>query len=201
MSRPRSRVSSCVLLTWIPSRALGGQIIAKNGSHIDLSNDTFLGGTLQAEGSGAWVLGDSSTVLDGSTDSGAVTIVAPLELAGGLSLTLKGTIHNEKGIDLNGQPALEIDPAKGGVTLDSGGAATPAKVVLDDSANAIRSLGAQANFTNVDNVISGAGTFSNLIYWEIPRLCRGGSRSLTFPAVCAPQLAVIEKADAWRRAY
>ena len=41
----------------------------------------------------------------------------------------------------------------------------------------------------------------DLIYWEIPRLCRGGSRSLTFPAVCAPQLAVIEKADAWRRAY
>jgi predicted ATPase len=24
-----------------------------------------------------------------------------------------------------------------------------------------------------------------LISWEIPRLCRGGSRSLTFPAVCA----------------
>jgi len=44
-------------------------------------------------------------------------------------------------------------------------------------------------------------TENGLIYWEIPRLCRGGSRSLTFPAVCAPQLAVIEKADAWRRAY
>ena len=28
--------------------------------------------------------------------------------------------------------------------------------------------------------------FRTLISWEIPRLCRGGSRSLTYPAVGAP---------------
>jgi hypothetical protein len=26
--------------------------------------------------------------------------------------------------------------------------------------------------------------FATLIHWEFPRLCRGGSRSLTFPGVC-----------------
>ncbi len=28
----------------------------------------------------------------------------------------------------------------------------------------------------------------DLISWEIPRLCRGGSRSLTYPAVRAPAI-------------
>jgi nitrile hydratase len=28
-----------------------------------------------------------------------------------------------------------------------------------------------------------------LIHWEFPRLCRGGSRSLTFPGVCPDFLA------------
>ena len=28
------------------------------------------------------------------------------------------------------------------------------------------------------------GTRTGLMKWEIPRLCRGGSRSLTFPGVC-----------------
>jgi hypothetical protein len=30
--------------------------------------------------------------------------------------------------------------------------------------------------------------FEHLISWEIPRLCRGGSRSLTYPAVRAPAI-------------
>jgi hypothetical protein len=33
--------------------------------------------------------------------------------------------------------------------------------------------------------VLGEGLPAGLISWEIPRLCRGGSRSLTFPAVCA----------------
>jgi hypothetical protein len=142
---------------------LGGQITAGNGSHIDLSSDTFLGGTLKTEGSGSWVLQDSGTVLDGSTTSGAVTITAPLKVENGESLTLKGMIHNEKEIDLDVNSALWIDPVAGGVTLDSGGAATSAKIVLDDSGNLIEAVSAtQATFTNVDNTISGAGTFENL---------------------------------------
>ena len=34
-----------------------------------------------------------------------------------------------------------------------------------------------------------------LISWEIPRLCRGGSRSLTFPAVRAPAIRCHEECE------
>ena len=43
-------------------------------------------------------------------------------------------------------------------------------------------------------------TLEKLISWEIPRLCRGGSRSLTFPAVCALAASVMEKIDYQKRA-
>ena len=33
-----------------------------------------------------------------------------------------------------------------------------------------------------------AKDITQLISWEIPRLCRGGSRSLTYPAVRAPAI-------------
>jgi hypothetical protein len=40
-----------------------------------------------------------------------------------------------------------------------------------------------------------------LISWEIPRLCRGGSRSLTFRRYARPELALVKKASPWERAH
>ena len=143
--------------------ALGGTVTPASGSHIDLQSDRFLGGTLA--GSGAFNLTDNGNVLDGSTASGAVTLKTTLAAKDGDHLTLKGTIHNEGEIDVqttNNPTALYIDQTSG-ATLDSGGSSPKGKVVLNDSgSNYIESNGAATTLTNVDNTISGAGSFQNL---------------------------------------
>jgi NACHT domain len=64
-----------------------------------------------------------------------------------------------------------------------------------------------ANLIEVDRLLSGETQteekvrLDSLISWEIPRLCRGGSRSLTFPAVCALAALCHGKIDRWKRAH
>jgi hypothetical protein len=43
-------------------------------------------------------------------------------------------------------------------------------------------------FGGLENTLLQPGE-TGLIHWEFPRLCRGGSRSLTFPGVCPAFLA------------
>ena len=142
--------------------ALGGKIVAGAGSLIDIASDTFQGGTISAVGTGEWVLVDPYNVLDGSTNSGAVTVTTTLTAAAGNNLELKGAIHNEGTLAIDGNTQLTIDGTKGAM-LDSGGLTTKGQVTFDDSAgNVINTNGNATTLTNVDNTISGAVHISNI---------------------------------------
>jgi hypothetical protein len=140
--------------------ALGGTIVAATGSRIDLSTVTLEGGTLKTAGTGSWNFDDASSILDGSTASGAITNASLLKVQDGSALTLKGTIHNGGTFELDGAggyTTLVIDQTSG-ATLDKAG-----KIVLSDSGlNQIQSNGSLATLTNVDDSISGSGAFNNL---------------------------------------
>ena len=141
----------------IDSRS-GGVFAVGDGSVIDISSDTFIGGTFAPAGTGKWLVADSRDVLDGSIVGAAITNKATLTVQSNSALTLKGVIHNDGVIALQDAAVLALDPMAG-VTLDGGG-----KVTLTDyPSNTIEGVGgAAATLTNVDNTISGSGTFTGL---------------------------------------
>src|SRR6202035_1861344 len=75
--------------------------------------------------------------------------------------TLTPTLDNAGTINLNDETLVVVGsvilPGGGNLTLDGGGTVT----LGDDSGNAIKSGGAAATVTNVDNTISGAGTIGD----------------------------------------
>ncbi|HVV94212.1 MAG TPA: hypothetical protein VHD15_12410 [Hyphomicrobiales bacterium] len=134
----------------------GGTIKADgSGAIVYLQGTTIEGGTLASAngGSFAFSVPNSSfftSTLDGSTAAGAVTISAEIDVTAGLAL--KGTIHNT-GTIIHGMQIADQD-----VTLDGGG-----KVLLQQASyyyyDGIDGYDPNivATLHNLDNTISGAG--------------------------------------------
>ena len=128
-----------------------GMIEANNGSHIDL-DAVFSGGTLSTTGSG--VIRSISTsgilvpTLDGSSN-GALTNLGKIEIDGGNSLAISGTINNNGTINLLGDATQSATLViEQNATLQGTGS-----LVLSDSAsNMIESS------SNVDSVLDNRQT-------------------------------------------
>ena len=137
----------------------GGVIEALNGGVVTIGAAGVVfnlgGGLLKADG-GTLALNATGGV---TNDAGA-TIEAD---DGGILqfTTLTPTLDNAGTIKLNDGTLVVVGsvilPGGGNLTLDGGGTVT----LSDDSGNAIKSGGAAATFTNVDNTISGAGTIGD----------------------------------------
>jgi fibronectin-binding autotransporter adhesin len=162
-------------------KADDGQIVLQTtatlGNSDDLTNHD--GGVIDALNSGVVTIGAAGVVFnlaggllkaDGGTlalnATGGVTndAGATMEADNGGILqftTLTPTLDNAGTIKLNDGTLVVVGsvilPGGGSVTLDGGGTVT----LSDDSGNAIKSGGAAAIFTNVDNTISGAGTIGD----------------------------------------
>ena len=137
----------------------GGVIEALNGGVVTIGAAGVVfnlgGGHLKADG-GTLALNATGGV---TNDAGAT-----IEAADGGILqftTLTPTLDNAGTIKLNDGTLVVVGsvilPGGGNLTLDGGGTVT----LGDDSGNAIKSGGAAATFTNVDNTISGAGTIGD----------------------------------------
>jgi hypothetical protein len=124
----------------------GGTIEAQNGSTVQLSGATVVGGTLTTAGSGV-IKNIGSATLNGVTNAGAFA------QNNNTDTTVIGTINNTGSIALNSSSHLTDLTLSGDVTLTGGGT-----VNLTNFANN-RILGAAAGnrLTNVDNVIQGSG--------------------------------------------
>ena len=139
----------------------GGTISATGtGSHVDLQASSVSGGTLTS-GAGAYIdtITGTSSTLDGSTASGAITITAGtnLNLVNNSTIYLQGSIVNHGTINL--QSAANYTDLRFGsgttptLTLSGGG-----KVVLGSTGiDRIYGNNSQNTLVNVDNTISGGG--------------------------------------------
>ncbi len=132
-----------------------GVLLAGDGSKVRLRGAVIAGGTLEATGTGKFVVrgvvnGTGENALDGSAS--AVNNQAIVSIVKGASLTLRGAIDNSGQIHL-AQPggASDLFIGSGGATLSGGG-----QIILS---HADRILGATAGatLTNADDIISGAG--------------------------------------------
>jgi FecR protein len=158
--------------TWINND--GGTIAAIGcDAVVNLVDATIVGGTLETRHGGTIEVvatgGDNATVLDGSHGQ-AVTVDAYVLVETGANLELKGTIHNEGMIEVDGrQTDLVID---GTVTLDGHGT-----VMLDNAdrpADQIVGGDGEGNtLHNVDNTIEGAGNIGtgNEDLWLVNESC------------------------------
>ena len=142
---------------------VGGTIAATGaGTHVDLNGATIQGGTLSG-----MIRVTGGNTLDGTGTNGPVTIAvgSTVQLADNAGLTLAGTamdpgvIVNHGTITLNstGDDTRFQVAAGGTVSLQGGGNVT----FSDDANNQISDIQG-AVLDNVDNTISGAGSFSGL---------------------------------------
>jgi hypothetical protein len=117
-------------------------------SEVLIENSTILGGALVTGPDSVIKVTDS--VLQGTDDVGAVLIDGHIEVLGGHSMTLAGTIVNTWDITLEPAATVIIDDA-GPVTLTGGG------LVVLDSSSVIEGAGVGARLDNVDNAIIATG--------------------------------------------
>ncbi|MEP6967504.1 MAG: hypothetical protein ABI906_05445, partial [Pseudomonadota bacterium] len=132
-----------------------GVLLAGDGSKVRLRGAVIAGGTLEATGTGKFVVrgvvnGTGENALDGSAS--AVTNQAIVSIVKGASLTLRGAIDNSGQIHL-ARPggASDLFIGDGGATLSGGG-----QIILSH-ADRILGASAGATLTNADDIISGAG--------------------------------------------
>jgi hypothetical protein len=133
----------------------GGIILAQDGAHVALENATIAGGSLESVGTGFiqtfQPFGIGPSTLDGTTSSVAVT--GDLQVMDNTTLRIQGEIDNSGTIELvsNGSSTV-LQVTGGGATLEGGGSLT----LSPNTNNVIQGSG---TLTNVDNRISGAGSF------------------------------------------
>jgi hypothetical protein len=126
----------------------GGTITADPTGRVDLDDAVILGGSLVQVGNGVFDISVSGGALRGTTLVGAIDVV------GGVSETLTGTIKNTgKLVTLGATKVARLIVGTGGATLAGAG-----QVNLSSSGTSII-VGAAASDTlnNVNNRISGAG--------------------------------------------
>ncbi|MEE9293561.1 MAG: hypothetical protein V3W34_01155 [Phycisphaerae bacterium] len=129
-------------------QTLGGLVEALDGSLVELSNPTMIGGTFNTVGTGVVRVIAGSTRLNGAANTGLIEI--PNNIAG---LRLQGTLANSGTIDLlsignNTDIICETD-----VSLTGGGFINMTDVLT----NRIYATSGALTFTNVDNTIRGSG--------------------------------------------
>ena len=139
-----------------------GDIIAYDGSLVDLESATILGGTLISYASGVIDVVNGSSIFDGTNDSSAtnsgLTNSADVEVLDNRQLTLRGEINNTNyiGLDSTGDTTtLLIDTSN--VSLNGYGTIN----LSNHSNNIITGVTANATLTNNDNTISGSGQLGN----------------------------------------
>jgi hypothetical protein len=121
------------------------------GAHVDFNSGGVAGGTLASSAGG--VINVNNTVEFDGASAGPLAISGSVQVAGGARLVLAGAISNTGTIGLNstGSQPLAIH---GSVTLQGGGHVT----LSDNSNNSIVADVGGSTLTNVNNIISGAGT-------------------------------------------
>ena len=135
-------------------------------THVNLDRATIVGGTLETSGTNAVIeTVNGQTYLDGTQSGNPVNVAGHVLVVDNTDLSLMGTINNTgvitvaSGNPINGGNSTRLI-INGDVTLEGGG-----HVTLGDNAN--NSIQAnpvlpsyESQLTNVDNVISGAGSLS-----------------------------------------
>ena len=125
----------------------GGTIKALTGGTVVLNDVSVTGGTLATTGTGVMEMSGDSTVLNGVTNSGTLTLPNNTEA------TLQGTLTNTGAIQFNSANNYTGFAVGTAVTLTGGGTLT----MSDNNENVLFANAAGASLTNVNNTISGSG--------------------------------------------
>jgi hypothetical protein len=132
-----------------------------SGSAVQLVSATIQGGTLSSSGGAFLGLpAGNSSILDGSTPSGQVTLVGTFTIANGSNTNLLGTINNTGTILLSASTNNTFVEIQGPVTLTGKGTVT---MTGGGTGQAIinAACSCSAALTNVNNTIQGAGQIGN----------------------------------------
>jgi fibronectin-binding autotransporter adhesin len=125
----------------------GGTIQALDKSKVTLVSNTITGGTLATSGSGVIQTASTQPLLDGVANTGLLSIPSGAQAAFKDTITNSGTISADRAGNfiISGPVSLQ---GKGKVTLSNSGS------------NFISGGGTSPSWTNVDNLIEGAGTIA-----------------------------------------
>lgn len=137
-------------LNYIAVANTGGTIQAQTGSKVFMTTSTIFSGLIDDAGGG--IFSRSSTYLDGSAGSGALTIQGTYTIGNSAATAVASSINNNGQIDISSGGNLAID---GTVNLQGSGTVT----LSNDANNAIRYNGAPgADPLNNFQTINGRGT-------------------------------------------
>ncbi len=143
----RAGTGSTLLLSPAVYEDAGGMLLVEDDARIDSNGATFLGGSIEATGTG-FLRPIGPTTLDN------ITLDTPVNLPNGRpDLRLRGDIDNLRQIDMNSvgnETSLRID---GDVTLGGGGTVN----LSNNTQNYIYAWSGSPVFTNLDNTIRGSG--------------------------------------------
>ena len=140
----------------------GGNITA-NAGIVELVNATIVGGTLNNMGKGTLeTLGGASSVLDGSTSSGAITINGTYSGLTSSNTDVLGSINNKGTMVITGgNNTNAILGLNANTTLTGGGTVTLAYDGSEAGSGIIQQNAANLTLTNANNTIQGEGIIGN----------------------------------------